>query len=264
MKNSTLSANLSTTELEDLTRLKEAIKNSKLKHGRNKSTTNFQNILEILKQFCIVGGEQDQSKCLACGICFLSSTEIATSSNQLKNIFGFSKANINVLFNESGYKTVEKTPQYQQQLLEKIPFLKTKAFIAKQWTIRKKAGKCCSCIKPDEATKCTCCTKCKEEECGCCSSVLGKSCGCGENSICNCSCCQQEAIMSDKKEEPEENEVFKCPCCHPLFGCTCGILDLSTLIRPDGTIIKRECKCRFNVGTELDVGTCKCCHVEWD
>ena len=88
---------------------------------------------------------------------------------------------------------------------------------------------------------------------------------CSKEMDCSCLKCQQKFLFSEHKGMDEKNDAFACPCCHPLFGCTCGIFDLSTLIRPDGTFIKRECRCRFpDSNCDSFSGTCKCCQLEWD
>ena len=136
--------------------------------------------------------------------------------------------------------------------------------------IQAKEKSCCCChnsSKQAASNQIHSSPTCQTEEThGCDDDSACQGCeSCSKEMDCSCLKCQQKFLFSEHKGMEEKSDAFTCPCCHPLFGCTCGVFDLSTLIRPDGTFIKRECRCRFpDSNCDSFSGTCKCCQLEWD
>lgn len=224
--------NLSAIDQLEYTKLREKLSNSSLRHKRNASAKVFSDCLEVIRYYCAKNTEQDPIRYLVCGICWLDDGDIAINTNQLKNLFCVSKSMINNNFKSLGYENEQKFLTTNQQFFKLIPILKNQPIVAKKWTIRRLA----------KGVKC--CGHCGTNECKCNPD--------NPNLKAKHSCCCSGSAK------------FSCPCCHPLFGCTCGVISPAELINTDGTINKKECKCSYpDDSFEMDISTCKCAHPIW-
>ncbi|EAY16916.1 hypothetical protein TVAG_150670 [Trichomonas vaginalis G3] len=222
---------LSASDQIEYSKLREKLSSSSLRHKRNVSVKLFTDLLEVIKFFCVKNTEADEKRYLVCGICWLDDSNIAINTNQLKALFGVSKSMINNSFKSMGFENEQKFISTNQKLFKFIPLLKSQPLTAKKWTVRHKEKE-------------GCCGHCGTSEC---------TCNHDESSSKKHSCCCSGIGAN-----------FSCPCCHPLFGCTCGVVSPADLINPDGTIIHKECNCKFpDDSYEMDVSTCKCVHPVW-
>ena len=88
----------------------------------------------------------DWKRYLVCGICWIND-DVAINTRQLRILLGKSKSTINGAFAKMGYETMPF--RNNEELLEKIPFLRGNFNEKRQWTVRRLIMNMSDCAQSD-------------------------------------------------------------------------------------------------------------------
>ena len=116
--------------------LRRRLSSSENRYNRNKRLETFHEIIKQIEVFCIRNDEDDQIRCLVCGICWIKDG-ICVNTRQLRMLLNKSKSTINGSLQKIGYETVPAKGNDILQLIEAMPCLKTNFTEQRQWSIRK-------------------------------------------------------------------------------------------------------------------------------
>ena len=117
--------------------LRSILSSSDNKYKRNQRVQTFQNAIDMIKEFCCRGDEDDWKRFLVCGICWFD-MDIAINTRQLRLLIDKCKSSINGALAKMGYGSEIIRGEGSQSLISKIPFLKGNFVEQRQWTIRKR------------------------------------------------------------------------------------------------------------------------------
>ena len=117
--------------------LRSVLSSAENKYKRNQRVQTFQNAIDMIKEFCCRGDEDDWKRYLVCGICWFD-MDIAINTRQLRLLIDKCKSSINGALAKMGYGSEIIRGEGSQSLISKIPFLKGNFVEQRQWTIRKR------------------------------------------------------------------------------------------------------------------------------
>ena len=118
---------LSDSDREEYEKLKTIIQSAPQKFS------NLNELLSILKNFCIRGDNSDGQRCSVIGICWLKDGSIAININNLSFLTGFNKNILNAEFSNSNFLP----SAFSTELIEKIPSLAGNTKDLRMWCVRK-------------------------------------------------------------------------------------------------------------------------------
>jgi hypothetical protein len=93
--------------------------------------------MQRIHAFCIRGNSDDSLRCLVCGVCWLSNTEIALNIRHLRVLLNKSKSTINGALLKMHYNPVPLKSDDGHRLMELIPQLKNHYLDLRLWSIRR-------------------------------------------------------------------------------------------------------------------------------
>jgi hypothetical protein len=93
--------------------------------------------LSRIRSFCIRGDAGDSLRCLVCGICWLSTTDVAINIRHLRLLLNKSKSTINGALLKMGYSPVPLKSEEGERLMTLIPQLKDHYLDLRLWSIRR-------------------------------------------------------------------------------------------------------------------------------
>lgn len=103
---------------------------------RNKRISTFNEILQIIKKYCIKKDQNDWVRCLVCGVMWLPEG-IAINNQQLRILTSKCKSSINGSLVRVGYSITLGRSETSSALVQALPLLKDNTSELRQWTIRK-------------------------------------------------------------------------------------------------------------------------------
>ena len=119
-----------------------------LKRVRNSRAETFDEILEVIKKYCVKNDENDWKRYLVCGVCWMDSA-IAINTRQLRILVCKCKSSINGSLQKMGYSTNMAHSESWKILFPKIPLLKDHFPELRKWTIRYKPSE----VSPQQTIK---------------------------------------------------------------------------------------------------------------
>ena len=108
-----------------------------LKRVRSSRAETFDEILEVIKKYCVRNDDDDWKRYLVCGVCWMDSA-IAINTRQLRILVCKCKSSINGSLQKMGYSTNMAHSESWKILFPKIPLLKDHFPELRKWTIRYK------------------------------------------------------------------------------------------------------------------------------
>ena len=129
---------LNSNDKEEYMKLADRLSRPDWRNKRDHSAEKFKEMLQLVKTFAVRGNNEDASRCLACGIIWLSSA-LAINIQQLMKLTSKSKSSLNNSFSDLGYGSVPAHSESMKELLTKFPFMNSYA-ILRQWSIREIYG----------------------------------------------------------------------------------------------------------------------------
>ena len=130
---------LSDDDKTKFTEMQQEFSSGVLKRVRNSRAETFDEILEIIKRFCVRNDDDDWKRYLVCGVCWMDSA-IAINTRQLRILVCKCKSSINGSLQKMGYTTNMAHSESWKILFPKIPLLKDHFPELRKWTIRYKPG----------------------------------------------------------------------------------------------------------------------------
>ena len=105
------------------------------KNHRNHRIEQFQEVLNIIKTFCVRNDQYDWQRFLACGICWIGNSSIGISIRRFSHLLNRCKSSVNGSFQKIGYKSLQGHLD-GYEILNKIPVLKNHPQELREWTLR--------------------------------------------------------------------------------------------------------------------------------
>ena len=118
-------------------KMKQDFSSGVMKRVRNSRAETFDEILEVIKKFCVKNDDNDWKRYLVCGVCWMDSA-IAINTRQLRLLVCKCKSSINGSLQKMGYTTNMAHSESWKILFPKIPLLKDHFPELRKWTIRYK------------------------------------------------------------------------------------------------------------------------------
>ena len=128
---------LSEEDRKQYQKMQQDFSSGVLKRVRNSRAETFDEILEIIKKFCVKNDDEDWKRYLVCGVCWMDSA-IAINTRQLRLLVCKCKSSINGSLQKMGYTTNMAHSESWKILFPKIPLLKDHFPELRKWTIRYK------------------------------------------------------------------------------------------------------------------------------
>lgn len=119
--------------------MKMTLSSSVCKNRRNQSDKTFEQILEMIKVFCIRNNDEDWKRCLVCGLFWLDDNQIAVNSKQLCVLLSKCKSSINGSLQNLHYLKVRNNRNSVKNFIVSIPLYAAHPdlLVIRQWTMRK-------------------------------------------------------------------------------------------------------------------------------
>jgi hypothetical protein len=127
---------LSPVDLRYYLVMRQQLSSKAARFQRNRRLQLAQEQIAAIKVFCIRGQDDDWTRCLTCGICWLGATRIAVHTKQFASMIGKSKSSVNNVFLMLNYASVPVTSADAQLLQSLIPFLKSRSQELRHWAVR--------------------------------------------------------------------------------------------------------------------------------
>ena len=103
---------------------------------RNHRIENFNELLDMIRNFAQRGDGDDWKRCLVCGVVFFKNNQLAINTHQLSLIYNKCKSSINGALKHLGWKTTISRGDLDPQLIDFFPILKDQTQKLRQWSVR--------------------------------------------------------------------------------------------------------------------------------
>jgi hypothetical protein len=117
------------------TALRQVVSSDNVRHNRHQRIRTFLKVMDNIRGYCESHVDESWLRYLVCGICWMSTGDIAVNTHQLRLLIGKSKSTINGVLAKMGYTTSDLGGN---ALIEKIPMLASCPRQLRQWTTRRK------------------------------------------------------------------------------------------------------------------------------
>ncbi|OHS99668.1 hypothetical protein TRFO_08300 [Tritrichomonas foetus] len=104
------------------------------KNHRNHRVEKFQEVLNIVKAFCVRNDSHDWRRFLVCGICWIDSN-VGISIRRFSKLLNRCKSSVNGSLQKIGYKSLQGHVD-GMEIIKKIPYLKDNPQELREWTVR--------------------------------------------------------------------------------------------------------------------------------
>jgi hypothetical protein len=126
---------LSDADKSEYMALRKVVSSDEVRYNRHQRIRTFLKVMDDIRRYCESHVDESWLRYLVCGICWMSSGDIAVNTHQLRLLIGKSKSTINGVFAKMGYVTPDLDAK---ALIEKIPMLTSCPRQLRQWTTRRK------------------------------------------------------------------------------------------------------------------------------
>lgn len=126
---------LSKEDKEKYRQIQATLSSGQCRNCRNRSTPNFSDMLNTLKEFCVQGDNDDWKRCIVCGLIW-SPQCLAVNNRQLFILMGKCKSSINGSLQKIGYTAVQSKEEAKKFICQSIPFLRNNYTDQREWTLR--------------------------------------------------------------------------------------------------------------------------------
>ena len=129
---------LNDNDKKEYKELQKELSSNICRNIRNQRLDTFKEMLELIRVYVLKYDSDDWKRCLVCGICWLKEG-IAINTMQFSLLLGKCKSSVNGSFQRLGYKPSPCSTSNNNELFEKIPYLRQHISDIRQWTLRKKS-----------------------------------------------------------------------------------------------------------------------------
>ena len=126
---------LSSEDQKEYFELQSYLSSKKCRNNRGFRLTKFSEMLQAIQRFCYKNQENSDIRCLVCGVCWLQKG-IAINTRQLHLLIDKCKSSINGSLQRMGYLPIQSKNDKSDELVQKIPRLKSNFNDLREWTIR--------------------------------------------------------------------------------------------------------------------------------